>query len=78
MNFTKELFDLYINSDEEDNVALAEDCGYERFADFEEDIMIWAVNNVEKEKVMSIYSMDENEYAESRKAWAYRKTEEEW
>lgn len=70
MKYTNEIFDRYTTADDGDIIAMSKKYGYENPADFEEDIMIWAVNHGDKEKVMKLYGMDESEYAESRELWA--------
>ena len=70
MKFTNEIFDRYMNTDDSNHGAMADEFGYENLADFEEDIYIWAVNHAGKEKVMKHFLMGEVRYREARALWA--------
>lgn len=68
---TSDIFNWYINNPSDGEIlAKSKELGFENPADFEEDIMIWAVNHGDKEKVMKLYAMDESKYTESRELWA--------
>jgi hypothetical protein len=70
MNFDETNFDVYMTLTEEQIAEMADNWEYETPADLAEDILIWAVNHAEKNKVMEFYHMTEEEYSESRKDWA--------
>jgi hypothetical protein len=72
MEITNEIFEWYLNveSDSDEVLIKSEELGFEIPADFEEAIYIWAVNHGDKAKVMKLYDMSENDYAENRELWA--------
>jgi hypothetical protein len=70
MKITNEIFDRYMKAGDKEIIAMSDELGFECAADFEEDIMIWAVNHADKVKVMATYQMDEIEYADNLELWA--------
>jgi acetoacetate decarboxylase len=70
MKLTNEIFDRYMKAGDKEIIAMSDELGFECAADFEEDIMIWAIYHGDKTKVMKLYQMDESEYADAREMWA--------